>query len=311
MGQRRDVRKGLKRILRAPANALVASSSKFSERLRRELPTIAMESPAIAAKYHPFLESLQSHLTPASEGAADDLPLPPEELWLCVEDSAEFFLRSGEDHVQTMLGALAEAKAPITSGQRILDFGCGAGRMIRWLTPLASDNEIWGCDIRARHILWCSEHMSPPFRFFTNTTLPHLPFEDDSFDVIYAGSVFTHISDLADAWILELRRTLKPGGHLYATVHDEHSIKLISEFPPHDRLYHLREDLQEFDRKTSFSSNGFRMFIINRLTDATDANVFYDRLWLEQTWGRLFAVRSVIPEAFLFQTAFLLQKHPR
>jgi ubiquinone/menaquinone biosynthesis C-methylase UbiE len=47
-----------------------------------------------------------------------------------------------------------------------------------------------------------------------NTILPHLPFEDRSFDVVYAGSVFTHIDDLAQTWFLELRRVLHAGGML-------------------------------------------------------------------------------------------------
>jgi len=42
-----------------------------------------------------------------------------------------------------------------------------------------------------------------------------LPFEDSSFDLVYCGSVFTHVSDLADAWFLELRRILRKGGYAY------------------------------------------------------------------------------------------------
>ena len=42
------------------------------------------------------------------------------------------------------------------------------------------------------------------------TAFPHLPFEDNTFTLIYAGSVFTHILQLMDAWVMEFPRILKP-----------------------------------------------------------------------------------------------------
>jgi ubiquinone/menaquinone biosynthesis C-methylase UbiE len=68
--------------------------------------------------------------------------------------------------------------------------------------------------------------------FANTTTLPHVPYEDNYFDLIYAGSVFTHIADLADAWLLELKRILRPGGMLYVTVHDDHTLEVLrADFP--------------------------------------------------------------------------------
>jgi len=112
----------------------------------------------------------------------------------------------------------------IRDGSRVLDLGCASGRMIRWLVDFAEQCEIWGVDISAEHIIWCQEYLSPPFNFATVTTSPHLPFEDGYFDLIYCGSVFTHISDLADAWLLELKRIMRRDGRLYITVHDKHTV---------------------------------------------------------------------------------------
>ena len=99
--------------------------------------------------------------------------------------------------------------------------------MIRWLAPQAEETEIWGVDINARHIVWCQENLTPPFNFATVTIEPHLPFKDEYFDLIYCGSVFTHIDDLAYAWLLELKRIMRPGGMAYITVHDKHTADLI------------------------------------------------------------------------------------
>ncbi len=48
-----------------------------------------------------------------------------------------------------------------------------------------------------------------------NTLEPPLPHEDRQFDVVYALSVWTHLrANLQRAWMLEMRRVLKPGGLL-------------------------------------------------------------------------------------------------
>lgn len=144
----------------------------------------------------------------------ETLLVPPQHLWLGYGQNAEAYLDSGKRHVEAMRALLSQHGW--TSGGRVLDFGCGAGRMTRWLLADAKIAEIWGTDISAEHITWCKQHLSP-FHFVTTTTLPHLPFEDHTFGLIYAGSVFSHIDDLADAWLLELRRITQPGGFLYLT----------------------------------------------------------------------------------------------
>ena len=100
--------------------------------------------------------------------------------------------------------------------------------MIRHLEDFAESSEIWGLDINAEQIFWCKQHLDPPFHFATTTTIPHLPFEDGYFDFVYAGSVFTHIDDLADSWLLELRRVLSRDGRLYVTIHDNRTIELLN-----------------------------------------------------------------------------------
>ena len=111
-----------------------------------------------------------------------------------------------------MLEILSKAGVSLPSLGNVLEFGCADGRMIRWLEDWAHDREIWGTDIDASRILWCKQNLGRHFRFATTTIVPHLPFEDRHFGFIYAGSVFTHIDDLADAWIAELRRVLRPAG---------------------------------------------------------------------------------------------------
>jgi SAM-dependent methyltransferase len=56
---------------------------------------------------------------------------------------------------------------------------------------------------------------------------PHLPFGDGSFGLVYCGSLFTHIDDLAESWFAELHRILRPGGRLYFSVNDQHAARIF------------------------------------------------------------------------------------
>jgi len=237
--------------------------------------------------------------TPPRAGTTNGrLPTPPEHLWLGYGRTIEEWLESGQRHVEKMRSILADAGHSFAPGSRVLELGCAAGRMLRFLEDVAERGEVWGTDISGEHIVWCKQHLSPPFHFFITTTTPHLPFSDGYFDLIYAGSVFTHIDDLADTWLLELRRLLKPGGRLYITIHDEHTIRILGE-EPHD----LSKTL--FCRKDYFENRDYEMFTIGRFMRS---QVFYDSDYLVRTLNPFFELESVTPAAYGFQTAVLLRK---
>jgi ubiquinone/menaquinone biosynthesis C-methylase UbiE len=180
-----------------------------------------------------------------------------------------------------------------------------SGRMIRWLANRAAECEIWGVDISARHVAWCQENMSPPFNFATVTTLPHLPFEDNYFDMVYCGSVFTHIDDLSDAWILEVKRIIRKGGRAYITVSDNHTLDLVLNRRV-QWAETFRDYLRSYDKKLNFTQSKYYKFCITPGTP--DTNVFYDIDYLRQHWGRILQIVSVTPEAYGYQTAVVLQK---
>ena len=107
----------------------------------------------------------------------------------------------------------------------ILDWGCGPGRIIRHMgTGWSKDQKItcYGVDYNPDTIKWCQKHI-PEINFSKNELAPPLQFDTNSFDVVVARSVFTHLSEtMHDAWLQELHRVLKPGGLLLATLHGDH-----------------------------------------------------------------------------------------
>jgi ubiquinone/menaquinone biosynthesis C-methylase UbiE len=286
----------------------------------RTAPERILENPFIAGKKLSPLEgkrgyyviALQRHAT-TSDGAAG-LPVPPKELWEGYGKTAAEYLALGQEHMSNMLRALQRAGAAPESFQRVLDFGCAAARMLRFFpNKLVKKAELWGVDLKADSISWCQQNLGPPFLFSTNTTSPHLPFEDNYFDLVYAGSVFTHIADLPDAWFLELRRILRKGGYAYVTITDKKALEILFA------KYLDRKDLQlgwfvdllrRFDSETKVLSEDYGCFSIEggRWGGFPVPQVFYDLDYLKRKWSPLATLVSVNHEAYGFQTALLFQK---
>jgi SAM-dependent methyltransferase len=104
-------------------------------------------------------------------------------------------------------------------GRRILDFGCGSGRVLQHLAGLVEQGaELVGCDIHEETVAWTEKTYDGIARVYANQADPPLPDPDDSYDLIVAGSVFSHLVNWAP-WLLEMRRVLKPGGRLVASIH--------------------------------------------------------------------------------------------
>ncbi|MGH7846169.1 MAG: class I SAM-dependent methyltransferase, partial [Candidatus Binatia bacterium] len=180
----------VKAMLRPFADALVVSSQALPGSIDDQITKSQafMQNPRIAAKFYPCEEDSKSYLTlePEVRSETGDLPVPPRELWEGYGSKVETYLASGRKDAQKMAEILAQAGFSFRPGNRILDFGCAAGRMIRHLGAISAKCEVWGVDVSAKHISWCRQNLSPPFHFVSSTTFPYLPFEDHYFDFIYA-----------------------------------------------------------------------------------------------------------------------------
>ncbi len=153
-------------------------------------------------------------LRPARRLSVDGPPLPPRRLMVRVAGTgdADWFLRGG----RAGYDAIA-AHVPLGEIESVLDFGCGCGRVTRWWSDF--HGQVSGSDVSSPAVAWCRENL-PFARFEENALAPPLVFEDEGFDLVYALSVFTHLTgDLQVAWRDELRRVLRPGGLLLLTTH--------------------------------------------------------------------------------------------
>jgi SAM-dependent methyltransferase len=148
----------------------------------------------------------------------------------------------------------------LTRGARVLDVGCGSGRVARFLaeSPLAIDYV--GFDVVPEAIAWCRRFITPQvpasFRFEhidavnaaynpsgkIPSTEVRFPVPDRSVDVAIAASLFTHLLEPdAQHYLMELSRVLVRGGVVLLSLHSATTPALpfngnefrVDVFPPY------------------------------------------------------------------------------
>jgi SAM-dependent methyltransferase len=136
----------------------------------------------------------------------------------------------------------------LKSNERVLDVGCGIGRMAMPLTNyLNGGGKYEGFDVVPQNIRWCQENITasyPNFRFQLadvynkeyNPKGTHraseytFPYKDESFDFVISTSVFTHmLPEEVSNYISEIDRVMKGGGRAMITFFllNQESLKLI------------------------------------------------------------------------------------
>jgi SAM-dependent methyltransferase len=217
-------------------------------------------------------------------------------------DDDSQYLQAGQASSGFIRSILKREGVALVPGHAILEWGCAGGRVLRHFAPEAVHSEVWGIDQDGPSITWCKRNLSPPFKFMTCTALPHLPFEDNTFTLVYAGSVFTHILHLMDAWVMEFRRILKPGGLALFTVHDEHTWEYLATREGQKRIVdpdRLEEFTGTLNHEVSFLyAGGSWSSVVSFLRSD----------WIKREWGRYLEVVSLEPLSESYQTTVVLRK---
>jgi len=165
------------------------------------------------------------------QAGLDGLPLPPARLRLLVDGRSgdpDHFIRIGGQMSDSIRAAVAGSGTAIEELGAILDFGCGCGRVARHWAGLEGP-EVHGCDYNAELAGWCRRSL-PFLRVARNEVDSPTDYESESFDLIYALSVLSHLSEpLQHLWIAEFRRLLRPGGLLVISVLGEAVVQRLTE----------------------------------------------------------------------------------
>lgn len=127
----------------------------------------------------------------------------------------EDFFRSGErtvaEEIRTDMINICQGKEP--ARMRVLEIGCGAGRVTRALAGLFG--EVYGVDISGEMIGRAQAALvdRPNVRLFQNNGKDLSVLGDVSFDFAFSSIVFQHIPsrDIIENYVREVHRLLRPG----------------------------------------------------------------------------------------------------
>ena len=156
----------------------------------------------------------------------------------------------------------------------------------------------WGCDVDASAVEWMRRHYDGT-RFFVNRSVPPLPLAPETMGLVYAVSIFTHLSQAQTfAWLEETARVLKPGGVALLTIQGSWALRQFLDgtlyVPPNMKARlrakaPLQEDALVFEPYEDFVPNTTQYPGIQESYGLT----FMGHGLVKNTWTRWFDVLGV------------------
>jgi SAM-dependent methyltransferase len=275
--------------------ALKVTSEKVPSAL--EPPSSHRRTDRIWKRFDPVMERLDEFL------ANDAWPLP---------DTADREGYYGPDHfAYWMSGArdYLECRKYIdrleVEPKAVLDLGAATGRVARHFAAQLPGSEVWCADINLDHVRWVNKFLAPAVRAFQNTSVPHLPFEDNTFDVVTGFSLFSHIEAFDHAWILEVRRVLKPGGLMIFTANVDNWQDVDESWPAYKAV--SRHPLFQEEWIGRPMDTDRRVFRWNN-SGSYSSIVFLTEEYVRREWAILMELVAVHPYFTQYQTGVVLRK---
>lgn len=171
---------------------------------------------------------------------------------------------------------------------RVLDFGCGCGRVLSRM-PAGGKVRYFGVDLHEAALQWLRETM-PEGTFTAGTEVPPANVGVQDFDLIYSVSVLTHLNQEQEgAWLREWHRLLKPGGHVIATFRGE-------DWVEHNTLEAQKKAIrQRWSEMDGFCYQRHRYWegIFPEFYSGTYQTTDYVR----SHWGKQFEILTMVPAA--------------
>jgi SAM-dependent methyltransferase len=136
----------------------------------------------------------------------------------------EVFFGTAHECVDSVETALQVADRSLADLESVLDFGCGCGRVLQELASRVGPAvSLHGCDVDPQAIDWTARHYRDLHLTRTDFN-PPLPYPDQTFDLVYSSSVFTHLDRTSQLdWLDELWRVMCPGALALISIHGEHA----------------------------------------------------------------------------------------
>jgi SAM-dependent methyltransferase len=236
--------------------------------------------------------------TEYEEVRADIYPAPPANLTHRVvgEATEAAYRQSGLVNWRRMRACLAEAGFDFSrSPAKLLDFGCGSGRILQFFARYADHCTLVGADVDQEAVAWCRE----TFDFAEFAVLPKKPpspFDAEHFDAVYAYSVFSHLPErLHRSWLEELHRIAAPGAALVLTTMGRKCLEELANGRtggfPSAKVVAAGMDQCERD--------GFLFYPYRKLKWGEASNDAFFKSWDLEEYGSTFILPAYVKEHWL------------
>jgi SAM-dependent methyltransferase len=135
---------------------------------------------------------------------------------------------------------------PFDNVGSFLDFASGHGRFTRYLASVMPKERIWAAEILKDAVAFQQEQFG--IQALQSTTVPEEFTTPQRFDMIFVGSLFTHLPDKTfTRWLKQLYSLLSPGGILVFSVHGEHVIPEGATMPESGIYYLASTEVADLD----------------------------------------------------------------
>ena len=152
-----------------------------------------------------------------NEGMNRDDRSFPEQYWIAGR-SALAAIRAGLDSAQKLTSEIS----------RVLDLPCGHGRVLRYLHAAFPDAKLTACDLLSDGVEFCSKVFGAT-PVYSHEDLSKIPLEESGYDLIWVGSLFTHLDSARWTSLLaKLTSALSDGGLLVFTTHGRYVYRQLS-----------------------------------------------------------------------------------
>lgn len=169
-----------------------------------------------------------------------DFVLPPEFfIYETYRLNYKWYYEDGRNTAEEIVTLLSKYFDLTKQNTRILDWGCGPGRIVRHFPRLLRNAEIHGTDYNETYINWCRENLKE-INFSMNKIEPPVKYKDSFFDAVMGLSIFTHLSEKNHFdWIKELHRIIKFGGGMLITTQGEAYYPKLTE--PEKKIFNSNQ----------------------------------------------------------------------
>ncbi|MEG4325008.1 class I SAM-dependent methyltransferase [Microcoleus sp. herbarium5] len=267
-----------------------------------------------------WLETLIKSLDRSVVDGIEMPGFPPEEL------QRQFVGTSGQVPLNEAFKFYSEIKRyagklglKLGRDSRILDFGCGWGRIIRFFLKDVAAENLYGIDVDSEMTQLCINTVKHG-NYSAIESLPPSEFSEGCFDIVYAYSVFSHLAEPVQIkWVEEFSRILKPGGILVVTTQARSFIELCrtlrNQSNTSNNWYHaLAHSFVDTEAALADYDSGKFLYSATGGGGPRDASFYGEAVippgYVKREWTKYLALCDFIDDPALLSQALIVMQKP-